>query len=108
MMAHFESVAGGSLGRNPFYWNQRLYGADARRIIHAIRELAEDFECDENYIQGVAKRTLKLDVLPPLESLDYYDLLKVRLSLANTVATLLDRGEAPKCPRPPCGRTLLT
>ena len=71
-MAHFEAIWGGD-----FYWNKRLFGADARRIIHNIRDVAADFEVEESYLQGIAKRVLGVDYLPDLANVSYEDLATV-------------------------------
>lgn len=73
-MAHFETIVGGG----SFYWNERLYGDDARRIIWNIRELCRANEVDEDYMRGVARNMLRLGhdcPLPPLEDMRYEDLL---------------------------------
>lgn len=72
-MAHFETEAGAGI-----YWNLRVYGADARRIAHNIRELCQAHEVDEDYMRGMARRSLGLsefDPLPELASLKYSQLI---------------------------------
>lgn len=72
-MAHFEAVAG-----NGIYWNMRVHGSDARRIAHNIRELCQANEVDEDYMRGMARRSLRLsefDPLPDLASLEYEQLI---------------------------------
>lgn len=72
-MAHFEAIAG-----NGIYWNLRVYGADARRIAHNIRELCQANDVEEDYMRGMARRSLRLsewDPLPELASLEYEQLI---------------------------------
>lgn len=66
-MAHFETIVGESI-----YWNCRLYGDDARRIAFNLREVCTNFDIDEEYMRGVARRMLRLhedDPLPALEQM---------------------------------------
>ena len=99
-IAHFEAAAGGGKGKNPFYWNHRLYGADARRIIHNIQAIARDFECDEHYLQGIARQALKLSILPPLETLTYDQLIIVLRAIKIEISRQQRRGETPSVPAP--------
>lgn len=72
-MAHFEAILGESI-----FWQMRLYGDDARRIVWNIQELVRVNEVDEQYMRGIARRMLRLDdtcPLPPLEAMEYEQLL---------------------------------
>lgn len=72
-MAHFETEAGAGID-----WNLRVYGADARRIAFNIREICQANEVDEDYMRGMARRSLRLgefDPLPELASLEYEQLI---------------------------------
>lgn len=74
-MAHFEAIA-----RNGIYWNTRLYGDDARRIAWNIQEIVRANEVEEDYMRGMARRMLRLAddcPLPPLEAMDYEQLLTI-------------------------------
>ena len=71
VMAHFEGVAGGRGGKNPFYWNYRIYGAEPRRIKYAIRKICAEFDCDEEYMLGIARQALQLDHLPAWDEIGY-------------------------------------
>ncbi len=72
-MAHFETIVG-----NAIYWNLRAGGGDARRIAWNIREICRANEVDEQYMQGVARRMLRLSdhqPLPELGLLQYQELI---------------------------------
>ena len=74
-MAHFEAIAGESI-----YWNARLFGDDARRIIWNIRDICRANEVDEDYMRGVARNMLRLGhdcAMPDLEEMQYDDLLVI-------------------------------
>ena len=103
VMAHFESVSGGSPGKNPFYWNERIFGGDKRRIIHEVQKICRDFDCDELYMRGIARRSIGLtdeDPLPMLDSLSYEENLVVMRAIKIEVARLQHRGEQPRVPVP--------
>lgn len=55
-MAHFETIVGESI-----YWNMRLHGDDARRIVFNLREVVQENEVDEVYMRAMARRMLRLD-----------------------------------------------
>lgn len=63
-MAHFEVLAGDGIK-----WQMRLFGGDARRIIHQLGEISAEHDLDEQYLRGVARRMLKTEVLPELHQM---------------------------------------
>lgn len=74
-MAHFEAIA-----RNGIYWNMRLHGDDARRIVWNIRDLVAANEVEEDYMRGMARNCLGLlpvDPLPQLDQMEYADLITI-------------------------------
>jgi hypothetical protein len=88
-MAHFEMLAGAGI-----YWNLRVYGGDARRIAHNIREVCIENDVDEVYMRGMARRSLRLtpaDPLPELASLEYEQLI----TLMGELKRFLRRGGRP-------------
>ncbi len=72
-MQHFEE-----LSESGIYWAMRVYGADARRFAYSIRELCQAHDVDEDYMRGMARRSLGLgagDILPELANFEYEQLI---------------------------------
>jgi hypothetical protein len=74
-MKHFAEIAGN------LYWMTRIHGADARRLLHNVHEVCRERDFDEHYIEGVARKALKLAVLPALGELSYEQLAEVLSAL---------------------------
>jgi hypothetical protein len=79
-MAHFEGLCGDSI-----YWNTRIYGADARRILHEVQTLCRDYDVPEQYLREIARRTLRRDLPPDLAELEYSELVNIVISLKRHV-----------------------
>jgi hypothetical protein len=75
-MAHFEAITGEGI-----YWNLRLHKGDRRRILHQLQQLADEYDLDERYLQGIAKQSLKAETLPDLDQLTAEHLLRILFSL---------------------------
>lgn len=83
LMAHMEVIA-----RNGIDWQMKLTGADTRPIVHSIREICREHDLEEDYVRGVARKALKLDSLPLLDSLGAPQLLTVLQLLRMNVARM--------------------
>lgn len=71
-MAHFESIAGGSIK-----WQMRIHTGDAVRLLHELRREVEAYDIDEDYLRGVARRMLRTEHLPELERLTREQLILI-------------------------------
>ena len=68
--------------------------ADARRILHNLREVIRENDIDEDYMRSIARRSLRLgasEPLPPLETLTY-DHLRI---IMGELKRFLRRGGVP-------------
>ncbi|HEX5177109.1 MAG TPA: hypothetical protein VFV83_08775 [Chthoniobacteraceae bacterium] len=64
-MAHFEA-----LGRSgSIKWQMKLFRGDANRIDHEIKRVCDDHNIDEEYMRAIARKALRLSVLPELHLL---------------------------------------
>jgi hypothetical protein len=88
-MAHFESIVGEGT-----YWFERLYGADARRIAHNIRELCQEFDVDEDYMRRIARRAAGLGFEDPLPELHLFTYDQLR-TIMGELKRFLRRGGRP-------------
>lgn len=91
-MAHFEACAGAGLK-----WNLRLYGGDAKRMLHEIHEVAEAHGIDEDYLRGCARRALGLGgeaELPELHTLPRELLIQIVGEVKRFVRRRMKREQA--------------
>jgi hypothetical protein len=87
-MAHFEALAGDDI-----YWQMRKFSGNRRRILHAIRTLAADFDCDDAYMLGIARQALQIHAVVEWDALQANELLLVRNALLKQVRRQLRRGD---------------
>lgn len=95
-MAHFEMLVGEGI-----YWQMRREGGDARRVLHAMRELSSEFDADEHYMRGIARRQLKLGddaPLPDLSELTYEQIANVRSALVRDLRVAKKSGYPAQLP----------
>ncbi len=88
-MAHFETVAGSGVK-----WNLRLFGGDAKRILHQLREVSDEHQLDEEYLRGVARRMLNREYLPELHTLSRETLITILGEVKRHIRRALKRGPA--------------
>lgn len=58
-------------------WQERASRGDAVRIIYELRKAVREHDIEEAYLQGVARRMLGLEALPPLEALERLQLIVI-------------------------------
>lgn len=71
-MAHFEGLAGVGIK-----WQMRVHSGDAKRLLHELRAEVDAHDIDEDYLRGVARRRLRLDELPALETISRENLVLI-------------------------------
>lgn len=75
-MAHFEAIAGCDVK-----WNLKLYGGDAKRMLHAVRKNANACGVDELYLRGVARQMLGTADLPELHTVPPEVLVRITVAM---------------------------
>lgn len=86
-MAHFEALAGTGVK-----WGLRVFGGDAKRMLHALHAAGAGPEVDEDYLRGVARRMLKRDDLPELHTLPRETLVAIVGEVRRHVRRAAKRG----------------
>lgn len=92
-MAHFEAIVGASI-----YWQLRRARGDARRILHEVQKLAADFDCSDEYMLGIARRSLRREEVS-WEHLEPEELLTILRALKIQVRRQHQRGDQTDRPR---------
>jgi hypothetical protein len=82
-MAHFEAIIGDN-----FAWQLKLFSGDRRRILFKIRDLSKQYDLDDGYIMGLARKALKRESTPDLDELVPEHLIKVLNAVRAHVRTL--------------------
>ena len=93
-MAHFEAIVGASI-----YWQMRRLSGDRRRILHEVQQLAQKFDCDDDYMRGIARQALKRETIPEWRDLGPEDLLCILRALKIQVRRQERRGDPTDHPR---------
>lgn len=71
-MSHFEALSGDGIK-----WQMRQFRGPANRIEHALKKLCADHEIAEDYMQRIARHSLRVEELPELHKLSKEQLLTI-------------------------------
>jgi hypothetical protein len=86
-MAHFEGVAGTGIK-----WQMKVHTGDAKRLLYELQKAVGEHDIDEDYLRGIARRMLRLERLPALETLTRDELIRILGEVKRYIRRRLKRG----------------